>query len=125
MPSVLLDENQAGLAPHRASMVWVWVVMIVGSVAVAIALWFTVGPWSVTDSVGHTLNCGSPFMGRYRVGVGQVDPAATGAVACHLQAANRLHIAEVTWIAGFVFVLLGIALLFLARRQSELHPTAA
>ena len=122
MTTALHDENQVGMAQHRASMVWSWVAMIVGSAVVAVAGWFTVGPWTVTDSVGHALDCGLPFMGRYRFG--HVDPAATGAVACHLQAANRMHAAVAASITGFVFVLLATALLFLAKRQSEPRSAA-
>jgi hypothetical protein len=57
-----------------------------------------------------------PFMGRYR---SVADPAATEAVACHLQAPNRLHVAEAAWIASITLVRLGTALRLRARRHKE------
>ena len=99
----------------RTSMVWSWIAWVLGGLSLVAALWFTIGPWTVSIR-GESYGCGSPFMGRYR---SVPDPAATEAVACHLQAASRLHIAEAMWVVGIVFVLLGIVLLLRARRNSE------
>jgi hypothetical protein len=110
-----IGENEVGLAPHRTSMVWAWIVWVLGGISLAVALWLTVGPWAVIVR-GESYGCGSPFMGRYR---SVPDPVATAAVACHLQAANRLHIAEAEWIVGIAFVLIGIVLLLRRRWHSE------
>jgi hypothetical protein len=96
-------------------MTWEWILWVTGGLSIAVALWFTVGPWTVHLG-GETINCGSPFMGRYR---SPADPAASNAMVCHLQAANRLHIAEVAWIVGIGLVLLGLALWIRGRPQPE------
>jgi hypothetical protein len=116
---VKLDKDEVGLAPQRASTVLAWCVLVLGGVSAVVAFWFTVGPWTVSSG-GQSYGCGSPFMGRYR---SVPDPAATAAEACHLQAANRMHIAEVAWLVGLVLVVLGIVLLLRARRRSEGSPT--
>jgi len=116
VPSLLVDENQAGEAPHRVPAVWTWVVLIVGGLSIAVALWFTVGPRTVSTPGGIT-DCISPFMGRYR---SAPDPFDKVAVACHLQAPHRMHVAEVAWAIGIVLVLLGIALRL--RAKGKLVP---
>ena len=93
------------------------VLWVIGALSIAVALWFTIGPWTVS-TVGGTISCGgSPFMGRFRSAV--VDPVDPAALACHLQAPNRMHIAEAAWVVGIVLVLLGIALRLRARRRLE------
>lgn len=94
--------------------------MVAGSVSVLVALWFTIGPWSVTVG-GASYGCGSPFMGRYR---SVADPAATASAACHLQADGRLHIAVAAWIAGLALIAIGVALSF-RRRRREMSPRLA
>lgn len=115
MPTLNFGDNQVIAARHRMSTAWAWICLVVGVVNVGVAVWFTVGPWTVSVG-GVSYGCGSPFMGRYR---SVSDPAATSAAACHLQAANRMHIAEVAWLIGLVLVVLGIVLLSRARRRSE------
>jgi hypothetical protein len=116
VPKLNLGENQVRAAQHQMSAAWAWIALVIGGVSVAVALWFTIGPWSVSVG-GVSQPCiGSPFMGRYR---SVSDPFATTAVACQLQAANRMHTAEVAWLIGLVFVPLGIVLLRRARRRSE------
>jgi len=116
MPLADLNDHVPGAATDRASMSWERVLWVIGGLSIAVALWFTVGPWTVSTGDGTTSCGGSPFMGRYR---SDADPAATAAVACHLQAPNRMHIAEVAWVVGIVLVLLGIALRLRAKRQLE------
>ena len=98
-------------------MAWARVLCVIGGLSIAVALWFTVGPWNVSTA-GGTISCGgSPFMGRFRPAVADLaDPAA---VACHLQAPNRMHIAEAAWVVGIVLVSLGIALRLRAKRRLE------
>jgi hypothetical protein len=115
VPSVEFDKDEVGVAPQRTSTVPAWCVLVLGGVSVVSALWFTVGPWTVSIG-GRSYGCGSAFMGRYR---SAPDPAATTAVACHLQAANRMHVAEIAWLIGLVLVVLGVVLLLRARRRSE------
>ena len=110
-----LDGEETGLAPHSASRAPAWLVGAFGGASILVALWFTVGPWNVSVG-GRSYSCGSPFMGRYR---SVPDPAATASVTCHLQAASRMHIAEVAWLLGLVLVVLGTVLMRQARRRSE------
>jgi hypothetical protein len=118
MPLADLNEHVPGATSNRASIGWERVVLwVIGGLSIGVALWFTLGPWTVTTAGGTTSCGGSPFMGRFRSAV--YDPVDPAAMACHLQAANRMHIAEVAWVVGLVFVVLGIVLLRRARRRSE------
>ena len=54
-------------------------------------------------------------MGRFQSAADSFNKVAA---ACHLQAPNRMHIAELAWVLGFVLVLVGIALRRRAKRQS-------
>lgn len=113
---VELERDEVGLAQQRRSTCRAsFALVLLGATAVVVAVWFTVGPWTVSIG-GQSYGCGSAFMGRYR---SVSDPAASAAAACHLQAANRMHIAEVAWIIGVVLVVLGIVLLMRGRRRSE------
>jgi hypothetical protein len=115
VPPVQLDKDEAGLAPQRRSTFTARRALVLGAIGVAFALWFTVGPWTVSVG-GQSYGCGSAFMGRYR---SVSDPAASAAAACHLQAANRMHIGEVAWIIGLMSIVVGIVLLMRERRRSE------
>ena len=43
---------------------WERVLWVIGGLGIAVALWFTVGPWTLSTA-GGTASCdGSPFMGR-------------------------------------------------------------
>ena len=114
-----INEHGTHMGPHRASARWERAVLVAGSVGVVVALWFTIGPWSVTVD-GTSYGCGSPFMGRYR---SVADPAATASAACHLQADGRLHVAMAAWIAGLVLVSIGVGLSVRRRRlgQTPVH----
>jgi hypothetical protein len=78
---------------------WEWLVRGATAAFLGVALWYTAGPWSVQVD-GSSYGCGSPLMGRYR-SIG--DPAASASWACHLQAANRLHIAAAAWAIVLIF----------------------
>ena len=114
VPPMNLDEEEVGLAVPR-SRVPGWSVLVLGGVSVVVALWFTVGPWTVSTG-GQSYGCGSPFMGRYRA---VPDPAATAAVACHLQAAARMRTADVAWLIGLALLVLGTVLLRRAGRRAD------
>ena len=116
-----LHDRVPSAATKRASMAWERVLWVIGGLSIAVALWFTVGPWTVSTGGGTTSCGGSPFMGRYQ---SAADPFDKVAVACHLQAPNRMHIAEVAWVVGIVLVLLGIALRLRAQRQLEARPSS-
>ena len=79
---------------------------------IAAAIWFSVGPWSVS-APGGSLGCGSPFMGRYRA----TGDAAAPDWPCHLQAPLRLHLAVAFWAAAFVLLAVGVILQVLAQRH--------
>jgi hypothetical protein len=115
VPTTQVHEREADTEPRRASALWERTALVLGSVGVVVALWFTIGPWSVTVG-GMSYGCGSPFMGRYR---SVADPAATASAACHLQADGRLHIAVAAWISGLVLVTVGVALSTRRRRRRD------
>lgn len=83
--------------------------------SLAIGLWFTIGPWTVSDRSG-SLSCGSPFMGRYRPS--NPDTAASLFYACWQQAGIRLAVAS----AGLIF---GVVLAIYAAIRWGLAPTNA
>lgn len=79
----------------------------------AAAVWFSVGPWSISDS-GESYGCGSPLMGRYVAG--NADAAAPN-YPCYFQAPLRLHLALAFWAAGFVLLAMGVVGQVLAQRD--------
>ena len=44
-------------------MSWERVLWVIGGLSIAVALWFTVGPWTVSTGDGTTSCGGSPFWG--------------------------------------------------------------
>lgn len=114
MPAALVQEHGPGEGSHRGSHRWARTAWVFSGICVLVALWFTIGPWSVTIG-GGSYSCGSPFMGRYR---SVADPAATASAACHLQADGRLHIAMAAWITGLVLLAIALVLSANSKRLS-------
>ena len=78
---------------------------VVGLGSLGLAIWFAVGPWTVTDG-GKVVGCGSPFMGRYRVG--NPDIAASAFFSCWQQAGFRLFLSCALFVVGIVLVIVAI-----------------
>jgi hypothetical protein len=110
------EVSEERVAPHPIS-AWEWAARGLSATFILIAVWYTIGPWSVNEG-GTSFGCGSPFMGRYR---SAGDPMAGGSWACHLQTHNRMVIALIAWCAG---VLLAVVSIFLGMRTYRRAVTA-
>ena len=102
MTTASVTDDGSELRPAPQGSRWFRRLAFLSAACLLVALWFSVGPWTVRVD-GSSFGCGSPLMGRYR-SVG--DPMANASWACHLQAPHRLAASVAFFGAAVILALL-------------------